>query len=312
MNGAASVFVNDVDFSFWLTFTISAIFLVAISVFLIFSIFRYSKKNNPEPSNFEGHAGLEVVWTVIPTILVLFIFYFGMQGFLKMRNVPDNAMEVKVDAGMWWWKFTYPNGLEQSTKDGLTVPVDTPIYLPLHSVDVIHSFYVPAFRVKMDVVPKAPGDALNYTWFESGQVGDYDLFCAEYCGVNHSQMLSKVHVLSKEDYEAWYASASEGQEKLKSESPGKALLTSKGCVACHSTNGTKLVGPSFQGLFGKTETVVTDGVERQVVVNDAYLKQSMKEPSRDIVKGFQPLMPPLPLSDKEIEQLVEYIKSLAE
>jgi len=312
MSGAASVFVQDVDFTFWLIFTISAICLVGITGFMVFSIFRYSKKNNPEPSNIEGHTGLEIVWTIIPTILVMFIFYFGMQGFLKMRDVPQDAMEVKVDAGMWWWKFTYPNGLEQTTADGLTVPVDTPVYLPLHSVDVIHSFYVPAFRVKMDVVPKAPGDKLNYTWFESNQAGDYDLFCAEYCGINHAQMLSKVHVLSKTDYDAWYASASEGQAKLKAEDPGKALLTSKGCVACHSSNGTKLIGPSFKGLFGKTEIVFSGGAEREIVVDEAYLRQSISEPAKDIVKGFQPLMPPLPLSDTELDDVIAHIKSLSE
>lgn len=312
MNNAASVFVHDVDFSFWLIFTISTLFLVGITGFMIFSIIRYNKKNNPEPSNVEGHTGLEIVWTVIPTILVMFIFYFGMQGFIKMRNVPEKAMEVKVEAGMWWWKFIYPNGLEQSTKEGLTVPVDTPIYLPLHSVDVIHSFYVPAFRVKMDVVPKAPGDPLNYTWFEASQPGDYDLFCAEYCGLNHAQMLSKVHVLSRADYDAWYTSTSEGQEKLRSESPGKALLSSKGCVACHSSDGSKLIGPSFKGLFGKAETVINNGTEREIVVDETYLKQSIKEPARDIVKGFQPLMPPLPLSDEEISQLIDHIKSLSD
>jgi len=312
MNKAASVFVHDVDFTFWLIFAISAVFLAGITVFMIYSIIRYNKKNNPEPANIEGHTGLEIVWTIIPAILVMFIFYFGMQGFLKMRNVPENAIEIDVDAGMWWWKFTYPNGLEQTTTQGLTVPVDTPIYLPLHSVDVIHSFYVPAFRVKMDVVPKPAGEPLNYTWFEANQVGDYDLFCAEYCGVNHAQMLSQVHVLSKKDFDIWYAKSSENQEKFKTESPGKALLNSKGCVACHSSDGTKLIGPSFKGLFGKTEIVVTNGAERKISVDENYLRQSLKEPAKDIVKGFQPLMPPLPLSETEIDAIIAHIKALSD
>lgn len=312
MNGVASVFVQDVDFSFWLIFTISAICLVGITGFMIFSIFRYNKKNNPEPSNIEGHTGLEIVWTVIPTILVMFIFYFGMQGFLKMRTVPPDAMEIKVDAGMWWWKFTYPNGLEQNTLQGLTVPVDTPIYLPLHSVDVIHSFYVPAFRVKMDVVPKAKGETLNYTWFEASQLGSYDLFCAEYCGLNHSQMISKVHVISKADYSAWLVESLTEQQELETESPGKALLISKGCFACHSTDGSKLIGPSFKGLFGKTETVLTDGLEREIQVDEDYLKRSMMEPGKDIVKGFQPLMPPTPLTSEEILHIIDHIKELGE
>ena len=109
-----SVFSQDVDFSFYLIFMISIFFLVGITAFMVFSVIKYSRKNNPKASNIEGHTGLEIVWTIIPTILVMFIFYFGMQGFLKMRNVPEDAMEIQVDAGMWWWKFTYPNGLEQS------------------------------------------------------------------------------------------------------------------------------------------------------------------------------------------------------
>lgn len=311
-NTPASVFVKDVDFAFWLITYVSLFFLVFITGFIIFSVIRYNKKNNPIPSNVHSHTGLEIIWTIIPTIIVMFFFYFGLQGFLKMRNVPDNATEIRVDAGMWWWKFTYPNGLEQTTEHGLTVPIDTPIYLPLYSVDVIHSFYVPAFRVKMDVVPKAKGQDPNYTWFEASQIGDFDIYCAEYCGLNHAQMISKVHVLSKADYKAWYETTSSTQKLLKSESPGKALLASKGCIACHSSDGTKLIGPSFLGLFGKQETVITNGSEREIVVDVAYLKQSINEPATDIVKGFQPLMPPLPLSADEVDQIIAHIKELAE
>lgn len=308
----ASVFNQDVDFSFYLIFIISIICLVGITGFMIFSVIKYSRKNNPKPSNLEGHTGLEIVWTIIPTILVMFIFYFGMQGFLKMRNVPEDAMEIKVDAGMWWWKFTYPNGLEQNTAQGLTVPADTPIYLPLHSNDVIHSFYVPAFRVKMDVVPKAAGAKDNYTWFEASQIGDFDLFCAEYCGINHSQMISKVHVLTKPDFQAWLDEQSAGFIKQQAENPGKALLMSKGCFACHSSDGSTLIGPSFKGIYGKTETVVSNGVEREITINDEYIRQSIMEPSKDIVKGYQPLMPPLPLTAEEIDAIIEHIKELSE
>ncbi len=308
----ASVFNQDVDFSFYLIFMISILCLVGITGFMVFSIIKYNRKNNPKPSNLEGHTGLEIVWTIIPTILVMFIFYFGVQGFLKMRNVPEDAMEIKVEAGMWWWKFTYPNGLEQSTAQGMTVPADTPIYLPLHSVDVVHSFYVPAFRVKMDVVPKPAGVKDNYTWFEASQIGSFDLFCAEYCGVNHAQMISKVHVLTKPDYQAWLDQQTADHEKLLAKNPGKALTISKGCIACHSTDGTKLIGPSFKGLFGKTETVVTDGVDREITVDEAYLKRSIMEPAKDIVKGYQPLMPPLPLTAEEVAAIIEHIKELSE
>jgi len=305
-----SVFSQDVDFSFYLIFIISILCLVGITGFMIFSVIKYSRKNNPKAANIEGHTGLEIVWTVIPTILVMFIFYFGMQGFLKMRNVPEDAMEIKVDAGMWWWKFTYPNGLEQTTAQGLTVPADTPIFLPLHSVDVIHSFYIPAFRVKMDVVPKPDGVEDNYTWFEASQLGSFDLFCAEYCGLNHAQMLSKVHVLTKPDYLKWMDEQLALQKANQALNPGLALLTSKGCIACHSSDGSKLIGPSFKGLFGKKEIVVANGEEFEITVDEAYLKESIMEPAKNIVKGYQPLMPPLPLTADEVAAIIEHIKEL--
>jgi cytochrome c oxidase subunit 2 len=305
-----SVFSQDVDFSFYLIFIISILCLVGITGFMIFSVIKYSRKNNPKAANIEGHTGLEIVWTVIPTILVMFIFYFGMQGFLKMRNVPEDAMEIKVDAGMWWWKFTYPNGLEQTTAQGLTVPADTPIFLPLHSVDVIHSFYVPAFRVKMDVVPKPEGAPDNYTWFEASQLGSFDLFCAEYCGLNHSQMLSKIHVLTKPDYLKWMDEQLALQKANQALNPGLALLTSKGCIACHSSDGSKLIGPSFKGVFGKKEIVVENGVELEITIDEAYITESIMEPSKKIVKGYQPLMPPLPLTADEIAAIIEHIKEL--
>ena len=151
---------------------------------------------------------------------------------------------------------------------------------------------------------------MNYTWFEAKQLGEYDLFCAEYCGLNHAQMLTKVNVLSKEDYESWFAEASSAQAKLRAESPGKALLTSKGCIACHSTDGTKLIGPSLKGLMGKREVVMTDGAEREITIDRPYLRRSLNEPAADIVKGFQPLMPPLPLTPQEVEDIIDYIVEL--
>lgn len=309
-NNPASVFNESVDFSFVLIFTISILCLVGITGFMIFSVIKYSRKNNPKAANIEGHTGLEIVWTIIPTILVMFIFYFGMQGFLKMRNVPEDAIEIKVDAGMWWWKFTYPNGLEQTSAQGLTVPADTPIFLPLHSVDVVHSFYIPAFRVKMDVVPKPAGVEDNYTWFEASQLGEFDLFCAEYCGLNHAQMLSTVRVLTKPDYLKWMDEQMALQQAEIAKNPGRALLASKGCIACHSSDGTKLIGPSFKGLFGKQEIVVANGEEFEITVDEAYLKESIMEPAKNIVKGYQPLMPPMPLTAEEVAAIIEHIKEL--
>jgi cytochrome c oxidase subunit 2 len=192
----------------------------------------------------------------------------------------------------------------------------------LNSQDVIHSFYLPAFKVKQDAVPGVKG---LFLWFIAKQVGDYDIFCAEYCGLGHSRMLSKVHVLSQPDFDAWLKTegAKVAEIKKATESTGgaddaslaiigKQLATSKGCVACHSMDGSKLVGPSYKGLYGSKQEVVTAGAEREITVDDAYIKHSMLEPTADVVKGFQPLMPSQQglVSDGEIKAIIAYIKSL--
>jgi cytochrome c oxidase subunit 2 len=213
----------------------------------------------------------------------------------------------------------YANGVESGE---LYVPVNRAVRCDLQSQDVIHSFYLPAFKVKQDAVPGVPG---LFLWFIAKQIGDYDIFCAEYCGTNHSHMLSKVHVLSEADFDSWLKTEGTKVVEMKKATEatggasdetlaivGKQLATTKGCVACHSTDGSKLIGPSYKGLFGTKQTVVSAGSEHEVTVDDAYIKKSMLEPTADVVKGFQPLMPSQQglVSDGEIRALTAYIKSL--
>ena len=306
----ASSFADSVGLAFNFTVGISLFFLIAISIFMIYCIVRYYHTKNKNPSTHDGSVALEVIWTVIPTILVIVMFYLGYLAYTEMRNIPDNAMKIQVTAGKWFWKYKYANGVEQSDKEGLKVPIDTPVELELISHDVVHSFSVPAFRVKWDVMPGIQGRDNNKMWFKATKEGSFEIFCAEYCGLDHSRMLSKVVVVPKADFESWYASAAVDLANKANENPGEKLYQAKGCFACHSIDGTKKVGPSFKNLWGSTHVVVSGGTEKKQTVDEAYIIKSIKTPMADIVKGYPPAMPPQNLSAEELKQLVEYIKTL--
>lgn len=310
--------INDaVNTAFYFILVISAILLLLITGLMVWFVVKYRRSRHPVPSQIGSHTILEVVWTVVPTILVLGMFYYGWIGYRYMRNVPQGAMEVQATAQMWSWQFQYENGKQSSE---LHVPAGTPIKVNLQSRDVIHSFFLPAYMVKMDVVPGLE----SYVWFNPADTGTFDIFCAEYCGQRHSYMLSKVVVTPPDEFDAWVNSdlpppdAADGEaangddaaEQLRRR--GKQLSMTKGCVACHTLDGSQLVGPSYKGLYGKTETVVTDGKTRQVVVDDAYIRKSILDPTADVVDGFQPLMPPQQglVTEDDIKALIEYIKSV--
>jgi len=296
---------------------VSVFFLVGITAVMVYFTIRYSRRRNPKPEDVHGHMLLEIVWTVIPTLLAFGMFWYGWVGYKFMKEVPADAVEITVTGRMWSWLYEYDNGVET---DVLNVPVGKPVKLNMRSLDVIHSYYIPAFKVKQDVVPGVDG---LFLWFTARETGEYDVFCAEYCGLQHSAMLSKVRVLPEADFDAWLveegAEVAEMKAALEAGGEGEGLVllgqrlaTTKGCVACHSTDGTRLVGPSFRGVYGLSETVVTGGAERQIVVDDDYLHRSIVEPNADIVKGYQPLMPPQTgiVNDDEIKALIAYIKSL--
>lgn len=196
MFDGASNFSHSVDSVFLFTLVVSVFFLVLITVLMVYFVIRYNRKRNPRASNIHGHVGLEVLWTVIPTILVLMMFWFGWVGYKDMRDFPDEALTVDVTAMMWNWKFKYENGRET---DSLYIPVNKPVILNLKSSDVNHAFYIPAFRIKKDVYPGQD----RRLWFEATNTGTFDIACAEYCGLNHSYMYSKIFVLEESDFENW-------------------------------------------------------------------------------------------------------------
>lgn len=299
----ASTHAAEVDWLFDFVLWISIVFFALIVGMMVTFVWKYRRRPGVEPEKTAAHhTSLELTWTIVPTILCAVIFYFGISGYIDMRTPPRNAHEVQVTGQKWSWSFTYPNGTVDAE---LHVPVGEATRLVLRSEDVIHSFYVPAFRVKMDVVPG------RYTemWFTPTEPGKYQVFCAEYCGQNHSGMLTQVVVHEPGGFEKWLR---EVEEKSSNKNPvelGGDLYKTRGCMQCHSVDGTKGIGPSFKGAWGRTE-LMTDGTS--IVVDENYIRESVMDPQAKIVAGFAPVMPTFKgkLKDKEITGLIEYIKSL--
>ena len=307
----ASNFAEKVDMTFIIILGICFLFLIALTATMIYFIIRYNRKRNPKATPNEGSTKLEIIWTVIPTLLAMLMFYYGWEGWIPMKRPPADAREVIATARMWNFSFIYDNG---KTSDKLYVPVNEPVTLKLQSVDVIHSFYIPAFRLKEDMVPGRQ----KVMWFIPQTEGSYHIFCAEYCGLRHSYMSSSVEVLPKDEFEKWMAdttSAAVATETGAPEEAGLAILKKNGCVACHSSDGSKLVGPSYQGIWGEQQVVMENGQEKTVTVDSSYIRQSIYDPNSQVVKGYQKgLMQPYTnvITDDDISKIIEYLKSLNE
>jgi len=196
MIAQVSNYTQSVDNTFIIVTGICVFFLLLITVLLVFFSIRYNKKRNPKALNIHGSTKLEVIWTIIPTLIVLYIFWIGWVDYKELANAPKDSMVIQATASMWQWKFTYSNG---KVADTLYVPVNQNIKMKLNATDVDHSFYIPAFRIKRDAMPNTN----NSTWFNAEKLGSYTLFCAEYCGLNHSKMITKLKVVSKEDFNNW-------------------------------------------------------------------------------------------------------------
>jgi len=303
MFSGSSSFVEGVDFAFFIIIGISLIFLIGITFGMIYFSVKYNKKKHPKAKPTKESAKLEVIWTVVPTLLVLAMFYYGWVGYRPMRQIPKNSIPIKATGKMWSWSFEYENGKWDSL---LYVPINKPVKLDLFSPDVIHSLYIPAFRIKEDVVP----GIANQMWFQAEKLGKFDIFCAEYCGEKHSYMLSKVVVLSEEDYNTWYNTKQVLAEGMM---PGEMVMKKQGCFACHSTDGSRLVGPSFKGVFDSMRKVVVDGETKEVKADETYLINSIRKPNSEIVESYPKgvmIEYKDQISDEELQQLIDYIKSL--
>ena len=300
----ASTLAPEFDSLFYFVLWTSTVIFVGVVAAMIYFAYKYRRRSPDEqPELVEESKLMEISWVVIPTILVLLVFTWGFQSFIKFGVAPPNAYEINVRAQQWSWLFEYPNGVQSSE---LHVPVDRPVRLKMSSTDVIHSFGVPAFRVKQDVLP----NRYTYVWFEPTETGTYTVFCTEYCGTQHSGMLADIVVQSQSEFNQWLEESGTPDDMPLPEL-GERLYQQQGCQACHSLDGSRGVGPSFQGIYGSTHQFA-DGTSAEVDEN--YLRESILEPGAKVVEGFQNVMPASygSLSEREISALVAFIKSQSE
>ncbi|HVS30927.1 MAG TPA: cytochrome c oxidase subunit II [Thermoanaerobaculia bacterium] len=278
-----------------LTGTVSLLVWVAIFYFAI----KYRRRpDNELAEEIEPPASLEIAWTVIPTIIFIGIFIWGAWVFFKINRVPNNALEVYATGRQWMWKFQHPSG--QREINSLHVPVGRPVKITMASEDVIHSLWFPDFRVKADVIP----NRYRTMWFQATKTGQFHIFCAEYCGTQHSGMIGTVTVMEPTEYQRWLAGGSEGSMA----SQGEQLFQKYACNTCHTSEATAR-GPVLAGVFGK-QVLLAD--RRTVLADENYIRESILNPQAKIVAGFQPIMPAFQgqVSEEDLLKLLAYIRSL--
>jgi cytochrome c oxidase subunit 2 len=287
----------DALYFFLLGMTITGLVLVGAIVFT-FSV-RYRKAVHPVATQIEGSTLLEATWTIIPLAIFLVTFVWGALLYFRIYNPPVNAMNIYVIGKQWMWKAEHPGG--QHELNALHVPTGRPSQRPMISQDVFHSFSIPDFRVKREVIP----GRYSTVWFEATTPGTYHIFCTQYCGTNHSAMIGEVTVLTPADYEKWTQESTSGMSLAQN---GERLFASMGCNACHSGNAAAR-GPNLAGVYG-SKLQLTNGSE--VLVNDAYLRDAILNPSQHITAGYAPIMPTYQgqISEDGLIDLVEYVKSL--
>jgi len=299
----ASTHAARVDGIFAILVVVSALTLALVFGLLVTFAIRYRRGSNakrgrlPEIVNRE----FEVSWTAATGFLFVFLFWWAASADVGALTAPTNALEVHVLAKPWMWKTQHSNGAREI--DELHVPLGQPVRLVMTSQDVIHSFFVPAFRIKQDVLPGRNTE----TWFKATKLGVFPLLCAEYCGTDHSAMRGRITVMGEDDYARWLSRQPEGDDLAHL---GAKLFVSQGCSGCHAASSS-VHAPKLNGLYGRT-VQLSDG--RQLKADDAYLRDSILQPKRDIVAGFEPLMPSFAglLDDGEVQSLTAYIRSLGQ
>ena len=297
----ASAAAPGVDLLFFFIIGVSVFFATATAVLLIYFALRYRRRSDDQfPKPIHGSTGMEIVWALFLLALFLGIFFWGAFQYLGMVRTPPDAMEVYVVGKQWMWHLQHPEGGQREINE-LHVPVGRAVKLVMTSEDVIHDFFVPAFRVKQDVLP----NRYTYLWFKAAKVGDYHLFCSQYCGTQHSRMGGWVHVMEPDQYEKWLSSKADLSMALR----GRQLFLKYQCIACHSGD-SKAHAPLLEDLYGKRVSL-DDG--RTVEANDDYIRESIRDPKAKIVSGYKPIMPafgPDQMDDLELQQLVAFIKNL--
>jgi len=296
----ASTMAPRVDALYLFLVALSAFFSIIIFTAVIVFAVRFRRRSEGErPPAILGSLALELVWTLVPLGIVAVIFVWSTELFFSMHRVPPEAMEVYVVGKRWMWKAQHLTGQREINE--LHVPVGVPVRLLLTSEDVIHSFFVPAFRVKKDALP----GRYSILWFEATRPGKYHLFCAEYCGTKHSAMIGTVTVMEPAAFQAWLSGGAAGQSLA---SAGEKLFQDLGCATCHRPD-TLARGPNLEGLFGNPVRLADGGA---ITADESYIRESIVTPSAKVVAGFQPIMPTYQglVAEEGLMQLVAYVRSL--
>jgi cytochrome c oxidase subunit 2 len=296
----ASTFAPDVDHLLYFLLAVAVFFSLAIFSAIFYFAIRYRRRSENElPRPIHGGMALEILWSVIPLGLTMVMFTWGASIYFNESRPPDNALDIYVVAKQWMWKLEHLGGQREINE--LHIPVGRAVRLTMTSEDAIHSFFVPAFRTKQDAVP----GRYTTTWFTPTKAGKYHLFCAEYCGTNHSRMGGWVYVMEPRDYEAWLSGGTSGGSLAEN---GQKLFDELACGNCHKPDGSGRC-PSLTGLFGKTVQLAGGGT---VHADEGYIRESILQPQAKIVAGYGPIMPTFQglVTEEGVTQLIEYIKSL--
>ena len=296
---AATDIARDVDALYFYLVGISVFFATLISLTLLFFVVRYRRRAGVAATQVEGSLKLEIVWTAIPLVIALSVFAWGARLYVDISRTPADAMDVYVTGKQWMWKIQHPQGQREINE--LHVPAGETVRLTMNSEDVIHDFFVPAFRVKSDVVP----GMVTTSWFRAEVPGEYHLFCAEYCGTKHSEMIGKVIVLEPSEYQQWLSGVEAG---LSMEDAGARLFEELRCVTCHGGQpGAR--GPSLVGAWG-TEVPLEGG--GAVAFDENYVRRSLISPGTELARGYDAIMPTFEgqVSEEQILQIIAYLKSL--
>lgn len=299
----SSTLAPEVDAGFHAVYWVSIGFFVLVVGATAYFAVRYRRRREGEKtSEFDHSTVLEIVWTTIPALMLIGLFALGLRGYASAAVAPAEALEIQVTAEKWLWTFTYPNGT--TTVNELGVPKDRPVRLVMSSKDIIHSFFVPEFRIKQDLVP----GAYTTTWFEATEVKDVAVLCAEYCGTGHSDMMARILVMDEPVYKDWLDKGG-GEGDLPPAELGKKLFTQRSCATCHSLDGSRIQGPSLKGLFGRIEDLEGG---TSVKVDENYFRESVLNPGAKVVRGYPAAMPTFQglLKDRDIEALIAYLKSV--
>jgi cytochrome c oxidase subunit II len=315
----ASAYARDVDALHFVVITSTIIGATGVFLAALYFFVRYRRRSDTDVTpEVKPHVVHEVLFVGVPLVLFLLFFAIGYPQYMRLATPPADAMDVYVQGKKWMWKFAYPGG--PSAIDALRVPAGRPVRLLITSRDVIHSLYIPALRIKMDAVP----GRYTQTWFNSDRPGRYEIFCAEYCGLNHSGMRGEMVVMPAAEFDAWLERQRSGIATAQDSAPapgesvlpasnlleeGRRVAAEQGCMKCHSVDGTRHIGPTWTDLYMRDEKLANG---KRVVVDEAYLTRSMMDPGAELVAGFQNVMPTYQgkLTPPEVAAVVEYIKSL--